>query len=222
MHTFELSGLGKAPFSVIQLDVNTPDKCGVFWCEHCGTQIKNRHFVKSSDDKVSVIGIDCLRKTDDQGLIDGERRFAKEKRMRDRETEHLAQVASKEIKERTINNGLTYSESIVQLEKHRLEITQKFLETLDKDPVIQSLTRIGFEQEMQHVAYLSKPYTQGQLNVIKKIYTKKLSGARANSKAYKAFFEQGAKVVDDLQARLVAIFEQREKVQQEIIRYKIS
>lgn len=81
MHTFELSGLGKAPFKVVKPTAKQNLEHGqVFFCEHCGTTIKNRHFIKSADGKLSVVGIDCLKKTGDQGLLDGERRIRKEQR----------------------------------------------------------------------------------------------------------------------------------------------
>ena len=73
-HTFELSGLGKAPFRVVQPKQHASELGGVFWCQHCGTTIIHRHFVQSSDGKVSVVGIDCLKKTGDIGLVDGVKR----------------------------------------------------------------------------------------------------------------------------------------------------
>lgn len=101
MHTFELSGLGKAPFNIVNPQGHAFNKGEIFWCKHCGTQIKNRHFIKSQDGVVSIVGIDCLSKTGDQGLIDGQRRLKRELKHEQEEKVRMQVQAEREEEQRS-------------------------------------------------------------------------------------------------------------------------
>jgi len=187
-HTFEQSGLGKAPFKVVERKGHAIESGVIFWCEHCGTQLKNRHFVKSSDGKVSVVGIDCLKKTGDQGLIDGAKRLAREKRIEAKQQEWKANVQRKEAEERTANNGKTNNELIQELEAKQQELRGFYFEKFDTHPVLIALTEFGFEKDMQLHAYLGRNYTPNMVNAIAKCLTRKRTKARANTKAFKAAY----------------------------------
>ena len=116
-HTFTLSGLGQAPFQIIQPKQNPLELGQVFYCEHCGTQIIHRHFVKSACGKVSVVGIECLKKTGDHGLIDGVKRLKREQRQAEKEAERRAGREAKLALQRERNGGKTDDELITELEE---------------------------------------------------------------------------------------------------------
>lgn len=68
-HPFERSGNGRAPFSIVGFDEKTYQAChgapvqpaGI--CDHCGTCIRYRAHIASSDGVCFVVGLDCVRKT---------------------------------------------------------------------------------------------------------------------------------------------------------------
>lgn len=205
MHTFEQSGLGKAPFSVVRpTKTNVLELGQVFYCEHCGTQIKHRHYVKSADGKVSIVGIDCLKKTGDEGLFAGVKRLRAENRAAVRSMNEEAKRLCRLAQERQANNGLTNAELIERLLKQVDESAGAFCGLMDDHPVVANLTRLGFERAMQIQAYSGTPYTAGQLTVIAEILAKKASGARKGSKAYAAALVQAKADAEALQALLVA------------------
>src|SRR5690606_32284281 len=93
----EQSGLGKAPFRYVgQPGKDATDKAGIFWCEHCGTTLKHRHFVRSSDGVLSIVGIDCLNKTGDAGLIDAQKADEHQQRLVQREEDQKASQNERE------------------------------------------------------------------------------------------------------------------------------
>lgn len=222
MHTFEISGLGKAPFTIVEPKIHAIEKGCIFWCEHCGTQIKNRHFVKSADSKVSVVGIDCLKKTGDEGLIAGEKRIRKAAREAARTAEWEAKQAEREADERAANNGKTKAELIEELTAELDSRIRGFIESIEENKVILSLTQMGFELDMQHQAFLVNPYSPGQLNVIKKIHTKKISNARANSKAFKEASVDGFAQVDELQQAIIDMKVSLEPLREKIMQLKVG
>lgn len=63
-HPFTERGLGQAPFSICAEGSSGAISNTSFFCEYCGVMLKNRHFVRSADGVVSVVGIDCLAKVD--------------------------------------------------------------------------------------------------------------------------------------------------------------
>jgi hypothetical protein len=216
-HTFTLSGLGDAPFKIVQPGVHSVDAGHVFWCEHCGTQIKNRNFVKSACGKVSVVGIDCLKKTGDAGLIDGAKRLKTEQRFADQESQRMARVAERQDAQRVVNGGKTDAEVIDKLNAKLERISTEYRETTTEHPVLKSLGDSMFEQDMSHYFYLLKPFSIGQLCILKEIMTKKTTGARKNSKAYKTGFEAAAAEVDKAQEKLTIIHAELEIIRQEIL-----
>ena len=76
IHKFELAGLGKAPFHFTgYVAEKTYQACRgapiqpASTCDYCGTCIRYEYWVKSSDAKQFKVGCDCIRKTEDAGLI---------------------------------------------------------------------------------------------------------------------------------------------------------
>lgn len=89
IHKFEAAGLGKAPFRLVGMYESrcsgTPGANGVTvgyagqpsgTCDYCGTGIANCYQIQSSDGRQFVVGEDCVRKTDDTGLVDTVKRQA--------------------------------------------------------------------------------------------------------------------------------------------------
>jgi hypothetical protein len=86
LHVFERAGLGKAPFRCVGVEVRrgpmplldaqgretggfvgSPGQpLGV--CDYCGTCIAECFLIRAADDKLFIVGCDCVRKTGDAGL----------------------------------------------------------------------------------------------------------------------------------------------------------
>lgn len=126
MHVFEISGLGKAPFSLSKPDET--NEC--FFCEHCGTILKNRYFIKSSDGKVSVVGVDCLNKTGDRGLIDSVKAEKRKKKEKDR----LSNIENKieERKKEISRNSEKQEKKFLMKSKQSLTLSLKKVRKLLK------------------------------------------------------------------------------------------
>ena len=219
-HTFTLSGLGEAPFMVVDPKQNALEAGHVFYCEHCGTQIIHRYFVKSSCGKVSVVGVDCLKKTGDLGLIAGLKRIVRDKRAAQREAKLSAVRESKLVKQRELNGGKTDNELIHELEKQLEAQGAEMREEAIQSPVLGLLGDSLFEQSMSHAFYLLQPFTPGQLRPLKEIVTKKRTKARKNSKAYKAGFDESAALVNQAQKMLTENHVKLERIRDEIRRLR--
>lgn len=60
VHPFEVAGMGKAPFQFVSVD----SRGEMVGCDYCGTGIKHKFFILSSDGKRSKVGCDCINKVD--------------------------------------------------------------------------------------------------------------------------------------------------------------
>lgn len=181
-HSFTLSGLGIAPFKVVAPIKN----CATFFCEHCGTTLKNQNFVKSSDGKVSVVGIDCLKKTGDLGLIAGANRLAREAaqeaRMAKAESEHQARQAA----ERQALNGKTKAEVMNDCAELIKAEVSLLIDEVKATFAAQILEQSNFGTAMIQAAICRDAFTPRMIEVMTDIIAKHISGARKNSAAYKA------------------------------------
>lgn len=110
-HAFEVAGLGKAPFRCvgfeyrvgpIQLDngsqVGSPGQ-PMGTCDFCSNGIADCFVIKSSDNKRSIVGCNCVERTDDSGLIKGykkrpEYREHKRKQRHAREQRKIDEIPS--------------------------------------------------------------------------------------------------------------------------------
>ena len=195
-HIFEISGLGKAPFNVI---APRPEaKEGVFWCEHCGTALTHRYYIKSDDGIISIIGIDCLKKTGDIGLIDGAKRLIK--KIRNEQRVAMMEAKSKEAEEtqRAKNNGLTYAEMAADLEAKMVEQHHEYVARIYDHPVLQALKGSDFGNGMIQIAHNAGDYSPRMLDVIADIIAKQRSGARKGSKAYLASLDVAKSQINEL------------------------
>lgn len=115
-HTFTLSGLGQAPFTLIGVDDNckspapgvAPRPAGS--CDHCATAIRFEFHLQSADGVNSKVGSDCIKKSGDRGLISlanrEKNRRAREAAQSKRQTVREAEFARQRIQ----NGGLTDAE----------------------------------------------------------------------------------------------------------------
>ncbi len=181
-HAFEAQGLGVAPFKIVASDNGACD--GIFWCEHCGTSLKNRHFIKSADNKISVVGIDCLKKTGDDALIDELKQLRKSQQRKKIFDKQLARYHENIERQRKNNNGLTNEEMVDALKKQISNRIEQFSITLDDCNILKLFIKDGFELAMVHQAQTLTPYTEKMISVMVDIAAKKRSGAKRKSKEY--------------------------------------
>ncbi len=184
-HVFEISGLGKAPFYL-----SAPDESNsCFFCEHCGTILKNRYFVKSSDGKVSVVGIDCLKKTDDSGLIDAVKVENKKKKQEQRLEKFNEDKKIREEKEISIL-GKTKEQRMDEIVVEINEVKTEAENILNEFGFYSELIKSDFGSSMIKSMLNIEMPTDNMKNVIKSILIKaKSGGSRKGSEKYKYFTE---------------------------------
>ena len=76
VHRFEAAGLGAAPFRFTG-EVSEQTYCACpgapvqpgSTCDYCGTGIRYEFWIVSADGRRSKVGCDCIRKSDDAGLV---------------------------------------------------------------------------------------------------------------------------------------------------------
>lgn len=72
IHKFEAADLGKAPYTLVSVEMREQDpngpRCGTS-CDYCDTYITNVFHCISADGKRFVIGSTCVEKLGDAGLI---------------------------------------------------------------------------------------------------------------------------------------------------------
>lgn len=211
-HTFEMSGLGEGPYTLVTAAEASDDtRTGVFWCEHCGTVIKNRYFIKSSTG-VYVVGVDCANKSGDQGIIDGIKRLKREEKVNAKAAQRLEaekQLANSKLTEfKAAHDGKLPSQVAQELEAAYQVKRSAWIDALDAGeyPIVSELKKQGstFAGSMHLQAYCREPYSNGQASVIKEIIAKMRSGARKNSKAYRAALPTIEMEFEALQVKLQA------------------
>lgn len=84
IHPFEKRGLGRAPFTVIGVEIRrgpiTYERNGVMvsvgapgqpmgTCDYCSTGIAECWEIESADGRRSIVGCDCVRKTEDAKML---------------------------------------------------------------------------------------------------------------------------------------------------------
>lgn len=197
-HAFTLSGLGQSPFSHCSASHELATKNVAFFCEHCGTILKNRHFVMSSDGKVSVVGIDCLRKTDDSGLIAATNQAIKEANALERHQAKQILIDGRLNNERQHFKGKTKVEACTEILSQVSKAEDKVIEQIDDLDITYYLAQSGFGTSMIELAAGKNDYSQGMLNTMLEICAKCLSKSRKNSAAYKASLPKANDLVKEL------------------------
>lgn len=195
-HTFTLSGLGEAPFKMV-----APTKdCPTFFCEHCGRMLKNQYFVKSSDNKVSVVGVDCVKRTGDTGLMTGVLRQQRERRAAIRLEKKRIEALGSADKERSLLGGMTRQEVMEQFDTRILALKDEITDKVRGLPVYEVFTFSNFGIAMIDNAIRPSPFNDGATRTMVSIIAKHLSKSRVNSIAYKEAVPLAEKQVADLVA----------------------
>lgn len=198
-HAFTLSGLGKAPFSHCPASHQLAIQNQAFYCEHCGTMLKNRHFVISKDGRVSVVGIDCLNKTGDHGLIEATNQAIKEQKANEKLQAQESRIKSRLDKERLHFKGKTKEEACADLLAQSSQAEDDVIALIDELAITPLLSRSDFGRHMIELAIGQYDYTRGMISTMLDICTKQLSGgARKNSKPFKASIPEATKLVNEL------------------------
>lgn len=184
-HIFEISGLGKAPFYLSTPDEN--NNC--FFCEHCGTVLKNRYFIKSSDGKISVVGVDCLNKTGDSGLIDAVKYENKIKKNDQRLKKFEENKKVREEKEISVF-GKTKEQRMEEIVSEINDVKSTAENLLNEAGFYSELIKSDFGSSMIKSMLNIEMPTDNMKNVIKSILIKaKSGGSRKGSEKYKYFTE---------------------------------
>lgn len=83
VHVFERAGLGKYPYVLIDVVTKIYQGSPGSSCAFCGTGIKNCYIIQSSDGLRFDIGSECIKKSDDKGLMrmasDAEKKMRRDK-----------------------------------------------------------------------------------------------------------------------------------------------
>lgn len=176
-HTFEVSGLGTAPFTIVKAEPGNP----TFFCEHCGTMLKNRYFVKSAEGQVSVVGVDCSKKTGDIGLLEGIKRQKAMVKARKREEEHQLRQQN----QRVMYGGLTWEEKRLRLKASwdkRLGVLRGWIE---EQELYESACSTNFGADVMGSLCKGDKVTDNSVRILVEIRAKQISKSRKNSRAYK-------------------------------------
>lgn len=200
IHPFEIANLGLAPFNlqdIVQKVTEHGQPAGT--CDYCGNGIKNCCVIKSHDNKVFIVGIDCVKKlnrTDNKLATEVQRKVAKiarDKRDAKRAAEWKAACERRDAAlqaERVANGGKTLAE--IATEKRNEEIAAnrgKFAEA--NAWLIKVLDGMSGDfcnamYEKLHTTYASS-LSDRMLSILRDIYGK--SHGRSGSKAYDAATE---------------------------------
>jgi len=175
--TFELSGLGTAPFTIVKAQPGNP----TFFCEHCGTMLKNRYFVKSAEGRVSVVGVDCLKKTGDIGLLEGINRQKAMEKARKREEEHQARQQN----QRQMYGGLTWEEKRLQLKSAWDTSLGALRDWIEDQALYESACSTNFGADVMASVCNGDKVTDNAVKILVEIRAKQISNSRKNSRAYK-------------------------------------
>jgi hypothetical protein len=198
IHSFTLSGLGNAPFSHCPASHKLALKNHAFYCEHCGTQLKNRHFVISSDGNVHVVGIDCLRKTGDNGLIEAANQEIKEQKAKAKLQEHESRIKNRLDKERLHFKGKTKEETCTDLLAQSSQAEDDVIDQIDNLDITAFLSRSNFGHHMIELASGQNSFTKAMITTMVEISAKQLSNSRKNSQAFKTSLPRARELVKEL------------------------
>ncbi len=221
IHQFELQGLGQAPFALVgfyqmpspsmaeanpmayQSQLQAMPKgvaCGS--CHYCSTPLTNNFIIQSSDNKLSVVGCDCVKKVGDRGLVDAVKAMQAQSRREKKQAEREALYESKMAEQRKQNGGLTNAEMAEQAQKARDDAFEEgkheIRDTLRDFGRAMNSTKGDFAYRanmlLRDVNFNEISPNMG--NIIVEITAKVITGARKGSKAYKAKHAELKPVMD--------------------------
>lgn len=223
VHAFTLSGLGERPFSICSPTDPKAVENQCFFCEHCGTTLKNRFFVKSSDGKVSVIGIDCLQKTGDTGLISAVKKLQKEEKNQIRINQQIQNIKKSQAAEREFFSGLTREEFVSDLKRQANDLlgSEAYQDLILSSPVYKALSRSEgtFGGDMNDIALKAKAseYSTRMISIMISIVAKSISGSRKGLKHYNESLDTATTMVYEFLATVNAQAEKIKLIDDKII-----
>ena len=220
MHIFEVSGLGSPPFRLTTNSDDFKDHAFVFWCEHCGTSLINRHFIKSNDGVISVVGVDCLKKSGDEGLISQQKQIALQIRSDEIDLERKKFSVNRIASEREANNGLTNYEMAQGFDIQHTELLEAHQLSIVSEEVFTLLGDSNFEEGMKQRILAGEMLTTKQVSIIAEIITKKETGSRKNSKEFKSKLPYYSNKVNELQSTLESVFTIAKSIRVKYLEYR--
>lgn len=115
-HTFEVAGLGKAPFRFHHYERKSYQACPGApiqpggSCKYCGQGITDTYYIVSSDNKMFTVGSTCVNKTGDKGLYNKVQRIAnrvKREQQIEREEKRIKRARFDVLEEIPIRHALS-------------------------------------------------------------------------------------------------------------------
>ncbi len=222
IHKFEIAGLGKAPFKIVgfykmpspslagenpnaynlQLQA-MPSGHGCGSCTYCGTPLVNNYLIESSDGVKSSVGCDCVGKVGDRGLTTKVKEMQRIARREARESKRQAEYEAKMQAQREANGGKTNAEIYQDKMNARNEAIEQ-----GKLEIKASLKEVGlalrgaygdFARDLAHLLKMVDFHSisPNMQRIAAEIATKQITGARKNSKAYKAEYGRVEAILND-------------------------
>jgi hypothetical protein len=184
---------------------------GLSSCHSCGQCLQNNVVIRDVNGKHFVVGIDCARKTNDAKLITQaealektRQREIKRAREEQERQEREARIQAAHVAQRERNGGLTDYELQAKQEQEAREARTAVME--EKNFWLLSVLRqVPYTSDFVNgmidalVNREAKTLSGRCLNILGEIYAKQISGARKNSKAYKAAEEKFLELIGDVE-----------------------
>jgi hypothetical protein len=215
-HKWEKLGLGKAPFQVVGLIslpsasiaeknpdwyhhlLNEFEEARKAWklketgsCQACYTPIQNHYIIKSADNKVFVVGSECVKKTYDDGLVKQVKTFERKQKV---EAEKFKPKSEKQLFYSEKEKAWSQTElKLVAFQKKEKEIKADVYEWFAS---ILDTLRGDFAQSYAYkmrtdVGVTFEGVSDRVYSIFADIYAKYMSnGAARNNKAYKSAYEE--------------------------------
>jgi hypothetical protein len=189
-HTFTEMGLGRAPFRVLSVE----DKGKVAGsCDYCCTGIRYYVWISSADGQRSKVGMDCVERAGEKGLVDvvkrERNRLARERAAARRVAEHAAAMQA----QRDRNGGLTDWE-LAQLHAEEAEARRFAALRPAIDLLAPFADKLGELEWSDYAQQLSVRLVRVALDESRfgqwcDHYSKHACGNRRGTKAYKADYQ---------------------------------
>ena len=212
LHVWESAGLGKAPFKVISLielpprglldynvqayndrmreSVSHASSLGVKvgTCYYCGHGLNYNYVIKSSDDRVFVVGSECVQKTNSEKLVSQQKQIASkakaEKKRVEREVAWEAGRVDREARAAERAEADRISKEVeAQQTKDIAEMNTWMTDLLDSQNG-SFCSDISSKLKNDRIAVMD--LSDRVVEILREIYTKASSGARRGSVRYNA------------------------------------
>lgn len=227
IHKFEIAGMGKAPFKVVgffkmpssslleqnpsaynNIMAQLPKGFPVCTCSFCGMALMNNFLILSSDGVKSVVGSECVRKTDDKGLMDKAKYLKRQYDRKVRAEKEESQREARLQEEREQNGGLTVWEAEQKmLADRKADLDRK------KQPAIDILSSLADRLEDKKGGFcdsIARGLRNGDLpngrgyGIMIEILAKQ--AGRMNSKAFQAEEQEIVKAIEKAESLILKAY----------------